>query len=108
MLEWLHLVFGLLRVLIGRNPLGESIGQAPKPLRSGTAISKVQFALESEQPRRYSRKPARRKVPWSYSARGRSDTFGVGHSSKALRLMFLVIMLTALSAGLLLAYLKEG
>ena len=40
--------------------------------------------------------------------RRRSDTFGFGHTSKALRLILLVIMLTAVSAGLLLAYLKEG
>src|SRR5262249_53178966 len=40
-------------------PLGGSIGQAPRPLQSGTAISKVPFALESE-PRRLSlRRPPR-------------------------------------------------
>src|SRR5262245_59214120 len=59
--EWLDLGSGPPLALTGKSPLGGSIGQAPRPLQSGTAISKVPFALENE-PRRLSlRRPPRRR-----------------------------------------------
>src|SRR5262245_13121803 len=59
--EWLDLVSGPPLALTGKTPLGGSIGQAPRPLQSGTAISKGPFALESEPRQLSSRRPPRRR-----------------------------------------------
>src|SRR5262249_27485764 len=62
MLGWLALVPGLPLALTGKDRLGGSIGQAPRLPPSGTATSRVRFALESEQrPLSLLRPPRRRE-----------------------------------------------
>src|SRR5262249_4632960 len=54
---WLALVPGPPVALIGKHHLGGSIGQGPRPLPSGTVISRVPFARESEPRQLSSRTP---------------------------------------------------
>src|SRR5262245_37652628 len=65
---WLALVPGLPLALTGKDRLGGSIGQAPRLPPSGTATSRVRFALESEpQPLSLLRPPRRRergRIAW--------------------------------------------
>src|SRR5262249_17897841 len=85
---WHALACGPPPTPIGKNPLVGSIGQAQRPLRSGTAISKARSALASALRPRYWPSAPRKRSSSAFVIEGRAILArkeGVSHVLAPLR-----------------------